>query len=87
MALNFLYINLLSAIPFEIEGSLRDSIIRLGKSFGLNKKIATELLQQCAESTDNFQEQVLSETNVPHETQKRLISVISDVRKKLGVAG
>lgn len=77
--------DLLSALPFYIDDKqgLKLSLIKLGEAFGVNNKMATELLNSFIDSTKNYSERVLTLSEVPEETKKKLAARVKALRTRL----
>ncbi len=75
--------DLLSAIPFEIEGGLRESILRLGASFGLGLRAAESELEKLAAASADYGERLAGLTGVPAENLERLQGRVGQLRRRL----
>lgn len=75
--------NLLSAIPFVIEDNIYSSLIKLGESFSLPSKDASDIIQLIKRQTLDYTAKITELEDVPLTTRTQLISVIQDVRKKI----
>lgn len=75
--------NLLSAIPFIIEDNLYSSLIKLGESFALSAKDASDIIDLIKNGTASFITEIEQIDEIPQNTRTHLIKVIMDVRKKI----